>query len=147
MQIKSNSTGSRQLKIMPNRWQMQTYQIKQYAAGNILTEEVSGQICSGFGIHQTNFGWHITHLKTGWATFISGTREGAEIIALYLIENYIDEFERLSIAGCRVENFKPLAERIEADEELWNLRRLYAVSQRQLNRRARERQPSMQIIS
>lgn len=67
--------------------------------------------------------------------------------ALYLIENYTAEFERLNIKGCLVENFKPLAERIEADTQLWNLRKLYAVPRRELDRWGREMQPKMRVIS
>jgi len=132
---------------MRNEWLNQTYQIKQHAEGKILTEEVSGQVCGGFGIHETAVGWNITHLRSGWATFMSRTAEGAQMTALYLIENYTAEFECLNIKGCLVENFKPLAERIEADTQLWNLRKLYAVPRRELDRWGREMQPKMRVIS
>lgn len=132
---------------MCNEWTIQFYQIKQHADGEILTEQVRGQARDGFGIHQTGDGWSVTHLKSGWATFISGTEEGAKIIAEYLIGNYSIEFERLDINGCTVENFRLLAGRVEADEELWNLRRQYAVSQRELNRKGREPQPKLEVIS
>jgi hypothetical protein len=132
---------------MRSEWTSQTYRIKQHANGEILTEQVIGQTRDGFGIHQTSDGWSITHLKSGWATFISGTEDGAKLIADYLIGNYSTEFERLHISGCTVENFRLLAGRIEADEALWNLRRLYAVPQRELNRRGRELQPRLEVIS
>jgi hypothetical protein len=132
---------------MPSEWTRQTYKIKQHANGEILTEQVIGQTRQGFGIHQTGDGWSVTHLKSGWATFISGTEEGAKIIADYLIGNYAAEFERLNINGCAVENFRLLAGRIEADELLWNLRRLYAIPQRELNRRQSESQPKLEVIS
>ncbi len=132
---------------MPSEWTRQTYQIKQHADGEILTGQVLGQTRDGFGIHQTGDGWSVTHLKTGWATFISGTEEGAKLLADYLTDSYAAEFERLNISGCAVENFRLLAERIEADAALRNLRRLYAVSQRELNRKGRESQPKLEIIS
>lgn len=130
-----------------SEWTRQTYQIKQHANGEILTEQVIGQACDGFGIHQAGDGWSVTHLKSGWATFISGTEDGAKLIADYLTDNYAVEFEQLSINECTVENFRLLAGRIEADETLWNLRRLYVVSQRKLNRKDREPQPKLEIIS
>ncbi len=86
-------------------------------------------------------------MKSGWATFISGTEEGAKLIADYLTCNYAAEFERLVINGCAVENFRSLAGRIEADEVLWNLRRLYAIPQRELNRRRSEPPPKLEVIS
>ncbi len=132
---------------MPSEWTRQTYQIKQHADGQILSEQVRGQAREGFGIHRTARGWSITQLKSGWATFISGTEDGARIIADYLISNYAAEFELLNISGCRVENFRLLAERIEAYEALWNLRRLYVVPQRELNRSGREEQPRLEVIS
>jgi hypothetical protein len=132
---------------MRSEWTRQTYRIKQHANGEILAEQVHGQTREGFGIHQTSDGWSITHLKSGWATFMSRTEEGAKLIADYLICNYAAEFERLNINGCAVENFKQLAGRIEADAWLWNLRRLYAVSQHELNRRGRESQPMLKVIS
>ena len=132
---------------MRGEWMIQTYPIKQHANGQILSEQVRGQTRGGFGIHQTGDGWSVTHLKSGWATFISGTEEGAKIIADYLSCNYAAEFERLVIDGCAVENFRLLAGRIEADEALWNLRRLYAIPQRELNRRRSEPQPKLEVIS
>jgi hypothetical protein len=132
---------------MRSEWTRQTYRIKQHANGEILAERVRGQTCEGFGIHQTSDGWSITHLKSGWATFISRTEEGAKLIADYLTENYATEFERLNINGCAAENFRLLAERIEADELLWDLRRLYAILQRELNRKGREPQPKLEVIS
>jgi hypothetical protein len=132
---------------MRNKWTRQTYQIKQHAAGRILTEQVFGQAREGFGIHRTGDGWSVTHLKSGWATFMSRTEEGAKIIAGYLIGNYAAEFERLNISGCAVENFRLLAERIEADELLWSLRRLYAIPQRELNRSRSEPQPRLEVLS
>ncbi len=132
---------------MQSEWTIKNYQIKQHADGQILTEQVRGQTREGFGVHQSAHGWSITQLKSGWATFISGTEEGAKIIADYLSGNYAAEFERLNISGCTVENFRLLAERIEADEALWNLRRLYAIPQRELNRRRREAQPELEVIS
>jgi hypothetical protein len=132
---------------MPSEWARQTYRIKQHADGQILSEQVRGQTREGFGIHRIAHGWSITQLKSGWATFISGTEEGARIIADYLIGNYAAEFERLHISGCRVENFRLLAERIEADAALWHLRRLYAVPQRELNRSGREAQPKLEVVS
>lgn len=132
---------------MPSEWTLQTYQIKQHAKGEILTEQVIGQTREGFGIHQTGDGWSVTHLKSGWATFMSRTEEGAKIIADYLTGNYAAEFERLNISGCAVENFRLLAERIEADAPLWNLRRLYAIPQRELNCKGREPQPKLEVIS
>lgn len=135
------------INMRSSEWTPQTYRIKQHAGGEILTEQVSGRTRGGFGIHQTGDGWSVTHLKSGWATFISGTEGGATLIADYLIENYAAEFERLNVNDCTVENFRMLAGRIEADEALWNLRRLYAVSQRELNRRGREPQPKLEVIS
>lgn len=132
---------------MPSEWTIKNYRIKQHADGQILTGEVRGQTRGGFGIHQTAYGWSITQLKSGWATFILRTEEGARIIADYLIGNYTAEFEQLNISGCAVENYRLLAERIEADEALWNLRRLYAVPQRELNRQGREAQPKFEVIS
>jgi hypothetical protein len=132
---------------MSSEWTSQTYLIKQHANGEILTDQVIGQTRAAFGIHQTSDGWSITHLKSGWATFISGTEEGAKIIADYLIANYSAEFERLQISGCTVENFRLLAGRIETDAALWNFRRLYVVSQQELNRRGREAQPKMEVLS
>jgi hypothetical protein len=132
---------------MRNQWLISAYPIKQHACGQILTEQVLGQTHQGFGIHETADGWSITHLKSGWATFISGTEEGAKIIADYLRCNYAAAFERLNINGCAVENFRLLAEGIEADEALWNLRRLYAIPQHELNRRRSEAQPKLEVIS
>jgi len=132
---------------MRGEWTIQDYQIKQHANGQILSEQVRGQTRGGFGIHQTGDGWSVTHLKSGWATFISGTEEGAKIIADYLSGNYASEFKRLVINGCAVEHFRSLAGRIEADELLWNLRRLYAIPQRELNRSGRETQPKLEVIS
>lgn len=132
---------------MRSEWTIQAYRIKQHADGQILTEQVRGQTREGFGIHQTADGWSVTHLKSGWATFMSRTAEGAKIIADYLISCYAAEFERLNINGCAAENFRSLAERVEADETLWNLRRLYAIPQRELNRSRRETQPKLEVIS
>ena len=132
---------------MASEWTIQSYRIKQHTNREILTEQVIGQTRDGFGIHQTSDGWSITHLKSGWATFISGTEEGAKLIADYLTDNYAAEFERLNVNDCTVENFRLLAGRIEADKELWNLRRLYTVSQRELKRRGREPQPKLEVIS
>ncbi len=132
---------------MPSDWTSQIYQIKQHANREILTEQVRGQARDGFGIHQTSDGWSITHLKSGWATFMSRTEQGAKLIADYLSGNYAIEFERLNINGCAVENFRLLAGRIEGDGELWNLRRLYAIPQFELNRRGREPQPKLEVIS
>jgi hypothetical protein len=132
---------------MRSKWTPQTYQIKQHADGRILTEQVFGQTRGGFGVHRTGDGWSVTHLKSGWATFMSRTEEGAKIIADYLIGSYAAEFERLNITGCAVENFRLLAERIEADELLWDLRRLYAILQRELNSKGREPQPKLEVIS
>jgi hypothetical protein len=83
---------------MRSKWTPQTYQIKQHADGRILTEQVFGQTRGGFGIHRTGDGWSVTHLKSGWATFMSRTEEGAKIIADYLIGSYAAEFERLNIS-------------------------------------------------
>lgn len=94
---------------MENEWKNQIYKIEQHADGRIFTERVSGAVCGGFGVHETGSGWNVTHLKSGWATFVSRTEEGAKIIALHLIENYAADFERLEITGCMVENFKPPA--------------------------------------
>ena len=132
---------------MQGEWTRQTYRIKQHAGGQILTEQVRGRVREGFGIHRILRGWSVTHLKSGWATFISGTEEGARILADHLIGNYAAEFERLNISGCRAENYRLLAERIEADETLWHLRRLHAVPQRELNRSGREEQPMLEVIS
>jgi hypothetical protein len=132
---------------MPSEWTIRTYQIKQHANGEILTAHLRGQTRDGFGIHQTGDGWSVTHLNSGWATFMSRTEEGAKIIADYLIGNYAAEFERLKISGCAVENFRLLAERIEADAALWNLRRLYAIPQRELNRTGKSSQPKLEVIS
>jgi hypothetical protein len=132
---------------MRSEWTRQTYQIKQHANGEILAERVRGQTREGFGVHQTSDGWSITHLKSGWATFMSRTEDGAKLIADYLTDNYAAEFERLNVNGCAVENFRPLAGQIEADARLWNLRRLYAISQQELNRRGREPQPMLEVIS
>ena len=133
---------------MGSQWVMRNYSIKQHASGQILTEHVRGQARAGFGIHQTSDGgsWSITHLKSGWATFLSRTEEGAKLIADYLTANYAAEFERLNVNGCAVENFRLLAEAIETDELLWNLRRLYAISEHE-NRRGKEPQPKLEIIS
>ena len=132
---------------MPNEWTLGAYRIKQHADGQILTEQVLGQTRQGFGIHQAADGWSVTHLKSGWATFISGTEEGAKIIADYLTENYAAEFERLTISGYTAENYGLLAERVEADEALSKLRRLYAIPQRGLNRGRTEVQPKLEVIS
>jgi len=139
--------SSQELINMRGEWTIQEYKIKQHANNQILSEQVRGLARGGFGIHQTGDGWSVTHLKSGWATFISGTEEGAKLIADYLTENYAAEFERLVVNGCAVENFRSLAGRIEADEALWNLRRLYAIAQRELNRSGREPQPKMEVIS
>ncbi|MGI8493903.1 MAG: hypothetical protein ACR2L1_01150 [Pyrinomonadaceae bacterium] len=135
------------INMRSSQWTPQTYPIKQHADGRILTGQVRGQTREGFGIHQTGDGWSVTHLKSGWATFISGTEEGAKFITDYLIGSYADEFERLVINGCAVKNFRSLAGRIEADEALWNLRRLYATPQRELNRRRSEPQPKLEVFS
>lgn len=132
---------------MRSEWTRQTYQIKQHANGEILAEQVHGQTREGFGIHQTSDGWSITHLKSGWATFMSRTEDGAKLIADYLTCNYAAEFERLKINGSAVENFRLLAGRIEGDALLWNLRRLYAISQHDLYRLGREAQPMLEVIS
>ena len=132
---------------MCSKWTIQTYQIKQHADGQILTEQVFCWTSEGFGIHRTGNGWSVTHLKSGWATFMSRTEEGAKIIADYLIGSYAAEFERLNISDYAVENFRLLAERIGADELLCNLRRLYVIPQRELNRNRTEPQPRLEVLS
>jgi len=132
---------------MIHKWTIQTYRIKQHTDGQVLTEQVLGQARERFGIHETTYGWSITHLKSGWAIFMSRTEDGAKIIAEYLIENYAADFERLNISGYIVKNFKSLGDRIETDTELWNLRKLFAIPQRELDRRRMEMQLKMQIVS
>ena len=134
---------------MGSQWVMRNFPIKQYASGQILIAQVRGQACAGFGIHQMSDGggWSITHLKSGWATFMTRTEEGAKLIADYLTDNYAAEFARLNVSGCAVENFRLLAEAIETDEALWNLRRLYAISDHDLNRRGKEPQPKLEVMS
>ncbi len=147
VQEETQILSQRLINMRSSEWTTQTYKIKQHANNQILSEQVRGQTRGGFGIHQTGDGWSVTHLKSGWATFISGTEEGAKLIADYLIGSYAPEFERLIINGCAVENFRSLAELIEADEALWTLRRLYAIPQRELSRRGREPQPKLEVIS
>lgn len=52
--------------------------------------------------------------------------EGAKILAQYLIENYLSDFEKLKISGITIKNYKLLAGKIALDDELARLRKSVA---------------------
>lgn len=130
---------------MTNDWEKATYKIQLHLDGQIFTQEVSGVVSGGFGIHECGGAWNITHLATGWNSFSTADENGAKIIAQYLTDHYPNEFERLKISGTTIENFRPLAEKIAADDHLAHLRELYADDSFKAEKRAN--QMSLKIIS
>ena len=130
---------------MANDWEKATYKIQMHLDDRIFTQEVSGVAAGGFGIHEMGGAWNITHLSSGWNCFSAADENGAKIIARYLTDKYLPEFERLKISGTTIENFRPLAEKIADDGELVRLRKLYA-DNRPKAKESRN-QLSLQIIS
>ncbi len=104
--------------MMANDWEKANYIIQVCLDDQVVGCEVAGVVKSGFGIHETNGAWNITHLATGFNCLSAADFDGAEIVARYLIKNYLPEFERLIITGKTLENYRQLEEKITSDREL-----------------------------
>ena len=131
--------------MMANDWENSTYPIQARLDGQIVSYEVAGIIKSGFGIHEAGGAWNITHLTTGFNCLTAAYFDGAKIVAQYLIENYLPEFERLKITGTMVENYRPLEEKITTDVELAYLKELYGDDGSEVEKK--ENRMIMRIIS
>lgn len=130
---------------MANDWENANYTIQARLDGQIVGCEVAGVVKSGFDIHETNGVWNITHLATGFICLSAADFDGAKIVARYLIDNYLPEFERLKITGKTLENYRPLEERITSDRELFYLKELYGDDR--LEAQNRGNRMNMKIIS
>ena len=132
--------------MVANDWEKANYIIQVCLDGQIISQEVAGVVKSGFGIHETNGAWNITHLATGFNCLSAADFDGAKIVARYLIDNYQPEFERLKISGTTLENYRPLEERITTDGDLAYLKKLYGDDRSETKNRE-NRKMTMKIIS
>ena len=108
-------------------WEKEEYTIQMQLDGRIFGEIVSGITKGGFGVHETDAGWNVTHVASGWNCFTAVSEDGAVILADYLMENYHRDFDRLKISGTELENYKQLETKIKTDPELKTLVRLFAI--------------------
>lgn len=129
-------------------WFPNTFQISEYCPEHGLSmKTVSGLTNNGFGVHWMKNVWTVTHLKSGWRCFACKSEEGAIVIGEYLIENYAALFDGVKTCGAQVENAKNLRRKIRADEELANLRKLFALSESEMRRLSLIPSIKVEIIS
>lgn len=89
---------------MQKVWEQSEYKIQMHQNGNIYSEVVSGITCGEFGIHETDSGWNVTHIASGWNCFTATSKLGAVVIAHFLINNYAPDFNRLKVSGTELAN-------------------------------------------
>ena len=131
---------------MQNNWQKSAYQIQMHQGAKIFSQTVYGFTKSGFGIHESDAGWNVTHVASGWNCFTAESEKGAVILADYLRENFREDFERLKVSGTELENYKPLLKKIKDDPELKELVRLFGTQSDQPGKDG-QREIGVKIIS
>ena len=126
-------------------WEKAEYEIQMHQAGRIYSETVYGFAKGGFGIHETDSGWNITHIASGWNCMTAESENGAVIIAHHLMTDYYNDFNRLKVSGTELENFKPLLEKIKSDAHLAELKRLF--TDQSSRKKDGQREIELKIIS
>jgi hypothetical protein len=120
-------------------WTLEAFQISyRNDAGEVRKLGVDGYCKNGFAIHQAVFpseppdSYVVTSLHTGFACFRAPNLAKAMYIADYLIEFYAADFEKLRPNCEFAYDTKPLARKLQRDENFLNILRQNSYSRAEL---------------